>query len=69
MSDNPNLRFLRISYWPEERIYPTPNKLQASKPAKWPDMSEAAREQWAIVYLRKMMGRNAEYLGWEESDG
>jgi len=61
-------RYIRISYWPSERIYSTPNKLQASKPARWAEKSDAAKEQWAIIQLRREMGRDAEYVKWEESD-
>lgn len=68
MRDDPSKRYIRISYWPVERTYSTPNKLQAWKPDRWSEKSDAAREQWARVQLRRQMGRDAEYVRWEESD-
>ena len=63
------MKYIRIKYWPVERIYPDPNKLQASKPDTWKRMSAQAREAWAKNYLRHMMGPKAVYVGWVNSDG
>jgi hypothetical protein len=63
-------RYIRIKYWPAgERVYPTPNKLQALKPDTWGRMSGQAREVWARNQLRRVMGPKSEFLGWADSDG
>jgi hypothetical protein len=62
------MKYIRIRYWPETRVYSDPNKLAALKPETWGRMSRGAREAWAKSYLRHQCGSKAEYLGWVDSE-